>query len=197
MLSFFPSSTGWQCDWKLFWPPESAIRGRTLWVGGRPKGYFDFFEEKTTYVADWLMVKLETSPTRMLCSVHDDLGKTGNWVFQGNLPVSATCMAASTPNFPFVLRDWTFQTKKIELSNENQRWKIQRQPYCFFPPNLTLHSSQLPIMVQSLCVRPNLFWKKTNIKSLIQALILCKKGRWGGSPDKMPISSFGIGEKCR
>ena len=58
MLSFFPSSTGWQCDWKLFWPPESAIRGRTLWVGGRPKGYFDFFEEKTTYVADWLMVKL-------------------------------------------------------------------------------------------------------------------------------------------
>ena len=148
MLSFFPSSTGWQGDWKLFWPPESAIRGRTLWVWGETTRIFWLFRGK------WLMVKLETSPTRMLCSVHDDLGKTGNWVFQGNLPVSATCMAASTPNFPFVLRDWTFQTKKIELSNENQRWKIQRQPYCFFPPNLTLHSSQPPIVVQSWFIRP-------------------------------------------
>ena len=160
MLSFFPFSTGWQGDWKLFWPPESAIRGRTLWVGGRPKGYFDFFEEKTTYVADWLMVKLEMSPTRMLCSVHDDLGKTGNWVFQGNLPVSATCMAASTPNFPFVLRDWTFQTKKIELSNENQRWKIQRQPYCSFPPiwHYTVHSPQSWCSLYALS-QNNLVWK--------------------------------------
>ena len=38
-----------------------------------------------------------------------------------------------------------------------------------------------------------MFEKKTNIKSLIQALIRCKKG--GDSPDKMPISSFGIGKK--
>ena len=114
ILSILDRVTGWL---EIILAARIRNQGKDIRVGGRPKGYFDFFEEKTTYVADWLMVKLETSPTRMLCSVDDDLGKTGNWVFQGNLPVSAMCMAASTPNFPFVLQDWTFQTKKIELSN--------------------------------------------------------------------------------
>ena len=119
MLSFFPSSTGWQCDWKLFWPPESAIRGRTLWVGGRPKGYFDFFEEKTTYVADWLMAKLETSPTRMLCFVDNDLEKTGNWVFLRKSSGECKVHGCINPKLPFCAsrlnfsneKDWTFKWK--------------------------------------------------------------------------------------
>ena len=113
MLSFFPSSTGWQCDWKLFWPPESAIRGRTLWVGGRPKGYFDFFEEKTTYVADWLMVKLEKSSTRMFYSVHDDLRRTGNWVFFKEI-------------FRWVQRAWLHQPQTSLLCSKIELFKRKR-----------------------------------------------------------------------
>ena len=54
MLSFFPSSTGWQCDWKLFWPPESAIRGRTSGLGGDQKDILTFSRKKQPMLLiDW------------------------------------------------------------------------------------------------------------------------------------------------
>ena len=154
MLSFFPSSTGWQCDWKLFWPPESAIRGRTLWIGGRPKGYFDFFEEKTTYVADWLMVKLEKSSTRMFHSVHDDLEKTGNWVFSRKSSGECNVHGCINPKLPFCASRLNFSNEKDWTFKWKPEMKDSTTALLLLSPNLTLHSSQSPIMVQSLCIRP-------------------------------------------
>ena len=103
-------------------------------------------------------------------------------------------MAASTPNFPFVLRDWTFQTKKIELSNENQRWKIQRQPYCFFPPiwHYTVHSPQSWCSLYAL-IQNNLVWKKDKkSRALFKPWFGVRRGGGVGSFDKTPISSLNL-----